>query len=118
MVWQKAHQLVIDIYKFSSHFPANEMYGLTSPLRRSAISIPANIAEGYKKYGKHDKIRFFNIAQGSAEETKYYLILARDLNYGDITELIENLEEVIKMLESYVKTINLDIQANKSKGCR
>lgn len=106
IVWKKAHQLVLGIYKYSAFFPGNEMYGLTSQLRRSAVSIPANIAEGYKKYSKLDKIRFFNIAQGSAEETKYHLILARDLNYGDSTKLLNELEEVIKMLEAYVKTIH------------
>ena len=113
LVWQKAHQLVLGIYKFSSLFPVNEVYGLTSQLRRSAVSMPANIAEGYKKYSKLDKIRFFNIAQGSAEETKYHLILARDLNYGDSTDLLNELEEVIKMLESYIKMIRVDVKKRK-----
>ena len=113
VVWRKAHQLVLGIYKFSAFFPVNEGYGLTSQLRRAAVSIPANIAEGYKKYSKLDKIRFFNIAQGSAEETKYHLILARDLNYGDSTELLNELEEVIKMLEVYVKMIRVDVKKRK-----
>lgn len=65
VVWQKAHELVLSIYRFSKDFPKSEMYGLTSQIRRAAISVPANIAEGFKKRGKADKCRFMNIAQGS-----------------------------------------------------
>src|SRR5437899_4082436 len=86
-VWQKAHQFVLSVYHFSENFPQKEMYGLTSQFRRAAMSIPANIAEGYKKVGRADKLRFFNIAQGSLEECRYYLILSRDLRYGDTTPL-------------------------------
>ncbi len=63
IVWQKAHQLVLSVYRFSKDFPRSEIYGLTSQIRRAAISIPANIAEGFKKKGKADKCRFMNIAQ-------------------------------------------------------
>lgn len=80
IVWQKAHKFVLEVYKISQLFPKNEQYGLTSQFRRSAVSIPANIAEGFKKRGQADKARFFNIAQGSLEETRYYLILINDLN--------------------------------------
>ncbi|GJQ57924.1 MAG: hypothetical protein SCALA701_07250 [Candidatus Scalindua sp.] len=73
VVWQKAHELVLSIYRFSKDFPKSEMYGLTSQIRRAAISVPANIAEGFKKRGKADKCRFMNIAQGSLEECRYYL---------------------------------------------
>lgn len=73
IVWQKAHQFVLNIYAMSSKFPKEEIYGLTSQFRRAAISIAANIAEGYAKKGKADKLRFFNIAQGSLEEYRYYL---------------------------------------------
>ena len=75
LVWQKAHKLVLLIYEYSDKFPQKEIYGLTSQFRRAAISIPANIAEGYKKKSKADKSRFMNIAQGSLEECRYYLIL-------------------------------------------
>ncbi|GJQ57534.1 MAG: hypothetical protein SCALA701_03350 [Candidatus Scalindua sp.] len=65
VVWQKAHELVLSVYRFSKEFPKSEIYGLTSQIRRTAISVPANIAEGFKKKGKADKCRFMNIAQGS-----------------------------------------------------
>src|SRR5581483_1333191 len=71
-VFQKAHQFVLDVYELSAHFPRSEMFGLTSQLRRAAISIPANIAEGFVKRGVSDKLRFYNIAQGSLEECRYY----------------------------------------------
>jgi four helix bundle protein len=67
IVWQKAHEFVLDIYKYTESFPKAEIYGLTSQFRRAAISIAANIAEGFGKRGKADKARFYNIAQGSLE---------------------------------------------------
>ena len=105
IVWQKAHQFVLEVYKISQLFPKNEQYGLTSQFRRSAVSIPANIAEGFKKRGQADKARFFNIAQGSLEETRYYLILINDLNYADTSSLIIQIGEVSKLLASYYKKI-------------
>lgn len=105
IVWQKAHQLVLSVYRYSDTFPKREIYGLTSQLRRAAISIPANIAEGFKKKGKPDKIRFMNIAQGSLEECRYYLILSKDLGYGEYSELMLKLEEVSKLLGSYSSSI-------------
>ena len=101
IVWQKAHQFVLGIYRLTNGFPRNETYGLTSQLRRAAVSIPANIAEGFKKRGRADKVRFLNIAQGSLEESRYYLILAKDWNYGDATHLHLQLTEVSKLLEAY-----------------
>ena len=88
IVWQKAHAWVLAAYRFSERFPSKELYGLTAQLRRAAISIPANIAEGFKKTGVADKKRFMNIAQGSLEECRYYLILARDLGYGEAPPLM------------------------------
>ena len=105
IVWQKAHQFVLSTYCFSSDFPKTEMYGLTSQLRRAAVSIPANIAEGFKKRGSADKLRFLNIAEGSLEECRYYLILAKDLNYGDTGTLMTQLEEVSRLLIGYSKSI-------------
>jgi four helix bundle protein len=101
IVWQKAHQFVLGVYRFTDNFPRAEIYGLTSQLRRAAVSIPANIAEGFKKRGRADKVRFLNIAQGSLEECRYYLILAKDLNYGDTGKLQPQLEEASKLLEVY-----------------
>src|SRR5205823_2527456 len=81
VVWQKAHQFVLGAYIYSGAFPRSETYGLVSQLRRAAVSIPANIAEGFRRKGNPDKVRMLNIAQGSIEECRYYLILAEDLNY-------------------------------------
>lgn len=105
IVWQKAHQFVLDVYKLSENFPKTEIYGLTSQLRRAAISIPANIAEGFKKNGSADKARFMNIAQGSLEEVRYYLILAQDLNYANTGELQQKIDEVGRLLFGYRKAI-------------
>ncbi len=105
IVWQKAHQFVLDVYRYTSTFPKSELYGLTSQFRRSAVSVPANIAEGFKKKGKPDKARFLNIAQGSLEESRYYLILSQDLEYGDTTELNSMADEIGKMLRSYADAI-------------
>ncbi len=105
IVWQKAHKFVLEIYKFSSKFPKEENYGLTSQIRRAAISIPSNIAEGFKKRGKKDKVRFFNISQGSLEECRYYLILSNDLGYGNTYELLSQIEEVSKLLSGYISSI-------------
>ncbi len=105
VVWQKAHAWVLGVYRLSDSFPAKENYGLTSQLRRAAVSIPANVAEGFKKRGVRDKLRFFNIAQGSLEECRYYLILTHDLGYGDTSGLRPALEEVSRLLESYYRTI-------------
>ena len=105
IVWQKSHQLVLLVYQFSETFPKKEIFGLTSQLRRAIISVPANITEGFKKRGKPDKMRFLNIAQGSLEECKYYLILANDLNFGDSVVLLKKLEEVSELTEAYCKAI-------------
>ncbi len=106
LVWQKAHQLVLDIYVLTRTFPKEELFGLTSQLRRSAVSVPANITEGYRKRTKPDKAKYMNIAQGSLDETHYYLILANDLTYADTTSLQSNLEEVARMLNAYQNAIS------------
>jgi four helix bundle protein len=95
-VWRKAHALVLALYRFTEVFPRQELFGLTSQLRRAAISVPANFAEGFKKRRLADKVRIYNIAQGSLEECRHYLILSRDLGYGDSTMLMIALEEVSK----------------------
>jgi len=105
LIWQKSHQFVLEVYKLTNRFPKEEIYGLTSQFRRAAVSIPSNIAEGFKKRGKSDKARFMNIAQGSLEESRYYLILSRDLGYADTSKLLSLVEELSKLLESYYSSI-------------
>ena len=104
-VWQKSHAWVLDIYRLTGRFPKHELFGLTSQLRRAAVSIPANIAEGFRRQGKSDKVRFYNIAQASLEECRYYLILAHDLDYAQTDELMEQVDEIGRMLEAYVRAI-------------
>ena len=105
IVWQKAHEFVLGVYRTSKSFPREEIYGLTSQFRRAAVSVAADIAEGFKKRGRADKVRFMNIAEGSLEECRYYLILTRDLGYGDPSRLFVHLEEVSKLLASYSAAI-------------
>jgi four helix bundle protein len=107
VVWQKAHAFVLGVYRLTEGFPKSEVYGLSSQFRRAAVSIPANFAEGFKKRGKGDKLRFYNIAQGSIEECQYYLILAEDLRYALTEELRQQLDEVARMLESYAAAVEL-----------
>ena len=80
-VWQAAHKLVLNVYQLASHLPSDEKFGLVSQMRRAAVSAPANIAEGLKRRGRPDKVHFYNIAQGSLEELRYYFILCRDLGH-------------------------------------
>ena len=105
IVWQKAHAFVLSVYHLSSSFPKTEIYGLTSQLRRAAISIPANIAEGFKKRSSIDTARYMNIAQGSLEECRYYLILSKDLGYAETEQLHLQLDEVGKLLYGYINAI-------------
>src|SRR5260221_407604 len=87
LVWQKAHQLALAVYRYTNNFPRQETFGLSLQMRRAAVSIAANIAEGFAKRSRADKARFMNIAEGSLEESRYFLILAQDLNYGETKQL-------------------------------
>src|ERR1700733_15314033 len=91
-VWQKAHEFVLAVYRYSDGFPQREKFGLTHQLRRAAVSIPANIAEGFGKHSPAEKARFLNSAEGSREERRYYLILSQDLGYGRNEPLTSVLE--------------------------
>jgi four helix bundle protein len=105
IVWQKAHRFVLATYSLRANFPRYEIYCLTSQMRRASISVPANIAEGFKKRGLSDKISFLNVAQGSLEECRYYLILVQDLGYSPTAELEKFLEEVSELLGAYITAI-------------
>lgn len=108
VVWQKAHMFVLSVYKHTKVFPKDELFGLTSQYRRAAVSIAANIAEGYGKKGLNDKLRFYNIAEGSINECRYYVILSKDLGYVNLNEshaLYNELAIVQKLLSSYSKAL-------------
>ncbi len=103
-VWKKAHNLTLEIYRLTKSFPNDERFGLISQMRRAATSVPANIAEGYRKRTKKDKLNFYNIAQGSLDELKYYLILSKDLGYTeDASRCLTLYDEVIRRLTSYME---------------
>jgi len=104
-VWRKAHEFVLGVYPFTASFPKHETYSLAQQLRRAAVSIPANIAEGFRQRGKPDKARYMNIAEGSLEECRYYLILAQDLGYGNTTRLASTAEEISRLLTAYTAAI-------------
>jgi four helix bundle protein len=105
IVWQKAHAFVLGVYRASRSFPREETYGLTAQLRRAAISVPANIAEGFKRRVRPDKARHMNIAQGSLEEARYYLRLAEDLGYGVEEALRADALEVGRLRGSYTRAL-------------
>jgi four helix bundle protein len=105
LVWQKAHQFVLEVYALTAAFPKPETYGLSLQMRRAAVSIPANIAEGFRRRSKPDKARFLNMAEGSVEECRYFLILAKDLGYSDTGKLAAMVEEVSRLLNAYAAAI-------------
>ena len=105
LVWRKAHQFVLGIYTCTRSFPKEETYGLTSQMRRAAVSVPANIAEGFRRRGRPDKARFMNLAEASLEECRYYLILARDLGYGETSDLQVAANEVSRLLRAYAAAL-------------
>ena len=105
VVWQRSHALVLEIYRATSAFPKTERYGLTSQLRRAAVSVPANVAEGFIKRSESEKARFVNIAQGSLQEVGYYLILARDLGYLRDSALVDRLDDAARLLAAYARAL-------------
>jgi four helix bundle protein len=105
LVWRKAHEFVLLVYRLTAGFPREETYGLTTQMRRAAVSIPANISEGFVKRGQQDKARYMNIAEGSLEESRYYLILVQDLGYGDTDPLMSKLNEVGRLLGAYLRAV-------------
>ena len=107
-VWQKAHKFVLKIYKITRKYPDDERFGLTSQLRRAVVSVTANIVEGSKRESKKELIRMLNISESSLEETKYFLLLSKDLNY--ITNekyivLLGEAEEIGRMLDVLIKSL-------------
>ena len=107
-VWKAAHAFVLAVYRLTAGFPVDERFGLTSQFRRAAVSVPANIAEGFRKFTPADKARFFNTAEGSLEECRYYCILAKDLGYGETRELLEQLDRIASQLAAYLRRLRAD----------
>ncbi len=110
-VWQKAHQLALAVYRFTASFPREELYGLTSQLRRSSSSIPANLAEGCGRNGDAEFARFCSIAAGSANELEYHLLLAKDLELMKLPEyeqLVQRTTEVKRMLAALLQKLSAD----------
>ena len=105
IVWQKSPQLTLLVYRVTTAFPKPELYGLVSQMRRASVSVPANIAEGFKRRKNPDKARCMNIAQGSLEELRYYFILAKDLGYGATADENAASDEVARMLGAYTATL-------------
>jgi four helix bundle protein len=104
--WRQAHGHVLQVYRGSARFPSDERFGLTSQMRRAAVSVPANIAEGFKRRTKKDKVHFYNVAQGSLEEVRYYWILARDLKYiADISAMTDDATKCARLLHGLIASI-------------
>ena len=105
-VWKESHKLVLDIYVLTRRLPAEERFGLCSQMRRAAVSIPANITEGFKRRGTKEKKNFYTIAAASLEELRYYLILVKDLGYvKDVADLEARCNHVARMLSGLVKSV-------------
>lgn len=111
LVWQMAHQLTIKVYRITEQFPKHELYGLTSQFRRAAVSIAANIAEGYVKATPKEKIQYFTHSLGSLQECRYYSILSKDLEYTIDNELETDIETISKLLYVYCKKINQKLRS-------
>ena len=107
IVWRKAHEFVLGVYALAREFPKQETYGLCSQLRRAAVAVPANIAEGFRRHGRADKVRFMNVAESSLEECRYYLILTHDLGYQETDKQRTLVEEISRLLNSYAKAIQV-----------
>ena len=106
IIWQESHKFVLDLYKLTSKFPKEEMYGLISQIRRAAVSIPTNIVEGHSKGSKKDFVRFLYISRGSLEEVKYLLLLSKDLGYitdEEYTKLNERLSKLSLQLNNFIR---------------
>lgn len=104
-VWQKSHALTLAIYRASAAFPRHEIFGLTQQLRRAAVSVPSNIAEGFRRRSRADKSRFLNIAAASLDELQYQLLLAHDLGYCDTQRMRQDALDVARMLSAYDRAV-------------
>ena len=104
-VWEKAHQFVLSVYNYSDYFPSKEAYGLTPRFRLAAASVPVSIIQSLREADKTARAKLMDAARGSLGECRYYLILAKDLGYGDHPELLPQLEELSELLGEYAAAI-------------
>ena len=105
LAWQEGHKLVLDIYRLTKKFPKEEIFGLVSQMRRAAVSVTSNIAEGFGRQGYKEKIQFFYVAQGSLIELKNQLLIARDIGYisiVDFTKISEQADQTHKLLQGLI----------------
>ncbi|MDD5459101.1 MAG: four helix bundle protein [Phycisphaerae bacterium] len=112
-VWQKSHDLVLEIYKATKSFPREELYSLTSQLKRAVVSVPGNIAEGAGRNGKSELKHFMTVANGSLSEAEYYVLLSLDLEYiskSGFARINEKIIEVKKMLSAYIRKVEADLK--------
>ncbi len=117
-VWQRSHALVLNIYRITARFPGEERFGLTAQLRRAALSVPTNIAEGSKRQGNQEYARFLNIAEGSLAETEYLLIVSRDLAYVNDTlskQLLGEIAAIARMLHALRTKVAAEVQRAVSR---
>ena len=106
-VWQKAHELVLSVYRITKKFPSEERYGLMSQMRRAVLSIAINIVEGFRRISAKESLHFYNIANASLEELRYEAQVSHDLNYitaDELQTMNEKAEEVSKMLNSWIQS--------------
>ncbi|HBH96821.1 MAG TPA: four helix bundle protein [Candidatus Omnitrophica bacterium] len=111
-VWQQAHEFVLAVYRATAHYPSHELYGLVSQMRRSAVSITANIVEGHKRRGRKEFLNFLEIADSSLEELKYYLLLSTDLRYiipSAVEPLYQQAERIGRMLTRLKQYIRKEV---------
>ena len=106
-VWKEAHRLVLEVYRLTRPFPDIEKFGLVSQMRRAAVSVPANIAEGFKRRRAGDKARFYNIAQASLKDLRYYFILCRDLGYlANVETVRDACDHIGRMLTRLISAVD------------
>lgn len=113
-VWQEAHKLVLMTYEVTGGFPDSERFGLVPQMRRAAVSVPANVVEGFKRRSQQDKLRFYNIAEASLEELRYFLLLAEDLTFlPDNQKSLDQAETVARLLYRFIETVQQNSQRTK-----
>jgi four helix bundle protein len=120
-VWNRAHALVLEVYRLTNPFPRSELFGVVSQIRRAAYSIPANIAEGFGRRSTRELLQFISIANGALEELHYFLLLSRDLRYlspVDLTNLEKELRAVAQMLEALARSLRQRIARASAQSGR